>query len=111
MSISHSKEVKKMKVRVLVGILLLCLLLVACSRASNPAYIDKPANFGDGIWHGMTAGWILLWDTFFKVQDPTLYAANNVGYWYNAGFFCIAPLIALLAMGIPYAILRQSLEQ
>jgi hypothetical protein len=96
----------KIKVKILVGVLLLCLLLTACSMANNPVYKNKPAGFGDGIWHGMTAAWISIWDTFFEVKDPTLYAANNVGYWYNCGFFCIAPLIGLFSIGISTSILK-----
>lgn len=91
-----------MRLKLLAGLLFVGLLLAACSAANNPKYIDVPAGLWDGVWHGLTAGLILLWDTFFTVENPMLYAAVNVGYWYNCGFFCIAPLIvgALWGLGI-----------
>jgi hypothetical protein len=99
-----------MKMKVLVGMLVLCLLLVACSRASGSEYWDKAAGFWDGVWHGMTQGFILLWDTFFKVEDPMLYAANNTGYWYNCGFSCAGPLILAAISGVGVAIVKGVLE-
>ena len=100
----------KLKVKVLFGVILVCLLLAACSMANNPVYKTTKANVGDGIWHGLTAGFIMLYDTFFKVNNPQLYAANNVGYWYNAGFFCIAPLIAYGLLGILALIVKSASE-
>ena len=88
-----------MKRKVLVTLLLVCLFLAACSRAGNAKYDTDPAGFWDGAWHGLTAGFILLWDTLFKVQDPTLYARHTVGYWYNFGYFCIPALIWII-MGV-----------
>jgi hypothetical protein len=96
-----------MKAKVVVTILLLCLLLGACSRASNPQYDNQPAGFWDGIWHGMTAGFILLWDTFFKVEDPTLYASQNIGYWYNCGYICM-PALILGIIGVIFRAIAES---
>lgn len=95
-----------MKVKILVTMLILSVLVVGCSMASNPEYKDAPAGFWDGVWHGMTYGFIVLWDTFFEVGDPALYAINNTGYWYNCGFACIAPLIWTIIFGIFGGILR-----
>jgi hypothetical protein len=44
------------------------------------------------------------------VEDPTLYAANNTGYWYNCGFSCIGPLVWLVISGICGVILKAMLE-
>jgi hypothetical protein len=95
---------------VLVVTLLLCLLLMGCSRAGNPKYGDKPAGFWDGIWHGCTQGVILLWDTFFELENPALYAANNIGYWYNCGFSCVGPLILGIILGGGIGVIRGIVE-
>jgi hypothetical protein len=98
----------KKKIRILIMIVGLSLFLLACARASSPVYNQTPAGVWDGVWHGWSSGFIIIWDTFFKVEDPTLYAPNNIGYWYNCGFFCIGPLIISLIFGLIAGIYRAS---
>ena len=97
-----------MKTKILLVSVFLCLFLAACSAANNPIYEETPARFGDGVWHGMTYGVLFIWDTFFKVENPMLYAASNVGYWYNCGFACVAPLIGLVISSIVGVVIQKS---
>lgn len=69
------------------------ILLLTCMLAFNscakPELIEqcvnsKPANFLNGIIHGLILPFSFLASVF--KNDVTIYAVNNVGTWYNFGY-------------------------
>lgn len=69
-------------------LLFITLVLVFASCAeSTPIEIiteQEPYGFWNGLWHGMISP-ITLVISIFK-EEVAMYAINNTGAWYNAGF-------------------------
>ncbi len=79
-----------MKVRRLVPlVVLLVLLLAACSAGANPetgvAAVDgRVAGFWLGLWHGLIAPIAFLISLFRDTVN--VYDVHNSGNWYDFGF-------------------------
>lgn len=67
--------------------ILLVLICVACAENTAVEMLTEkePYTFLNGLWHGIIAP-ITLVISFFK-EDVAMYGINNVGGWYNFGFF------------------------
>ncbi len=75
--------------RLLPVVLLLVLLLAACSAGANPetgmpAADGNVAGFWLGLWHGLIAP-ITFLISLFK-DTVNIYDVNNNGNWYDFGF-------------------------
>ena len=62
---------------------LIVLVLLSCAP-KNERFVQHPAGFWAGLWHGFIA-WITFIISLFS-DKVTMYEANNNGAWYNIGF-------------------------
>jgi hypothetical protein len=68
--------------------LILVISLVAMFTGCLPGdtdYVDDPAGFFWGVWHGWVAP-LSLFISFFS-DTTRLYEINNIGFWYDFGFY------------------------
>lgn len=72
---------RKLKLGILVGIVVLS--LSGCMAVYTGSV--KPAGFFTGVWHGWIAPLALIVSIFDR--NVTIYDPNNVGFWYNFGFY------------------------
>lgn len=72
--------------RVAVGaaVVLLGLVLCACTAGDPQFTADRPANFWLGLWHGAIS-WVALVAGIF-VEGIEVYERDNTGSWYDFGF-------------------------
>jgi hypothetical protein len=79
-------------VRVLGWCTLLALLLfvVGCA-AGNPMYVDKPAGFWAGLWHGAICVVTFIISLFS--DRVGMYETANSGGWYDFGFLLGAAIV------------------
>ena len=77
----------KNKKLILLGLMLIVLLAVisSCAPGDGANSAEHPAGFFSGIWHGWIAPVTLVISLFSK--DITIYEVNNVGFWYNLGYY------------------------
>lgn len=78
------------RLRPVLWILLLALVLTACTAGPNPevgaaAEGGVAAGFWLGLWHGVIAP-ITFFVSLFT-DTVSLYEVHNIGNWYDAGFF------------------------
>jgi len=66
-------------------ILLFCLVLASCA-AGTSEYIDNPAGFFSGVWHGWIAPFSIAWHFLFD-PEVRIYETRNDGIWYDVGFY------------------------
>jgi len=65
----------------------LTLVLSGCFPSSIMDETVNPAGFFWGLWHGLIAPISLIASIFNS--DVSLYEVNNVGFWYNLGFYLV----------------------
>jgi hypothetical protein len=63
----------------------LSLLLAGCFPGNGHFDEDRRAGFFSGIWHGWIAPISLVYG-FFN-EDVRIYEQQNVGWWYDMGFY------------------------
>jgi len=68
---------------VLLIIVLIILFAVSCAP-KNERFLEKPAGFWAGLWHGFIA-WITFIISLFS-DRVAMYEVNNNGGWYQLGF-------------------------
>jgi hypothetical protein len=71
--------------------LLLPVLLTGCA-AGNDMFVERPAGFWAGLWHGLIVVITLIISLF--TDKVHIYEVNNTGFWYDLGFV-IGAMIAL----------------
>jgi len=74
------------------ALLIMVLVLSGCT-ANSDRFIEEPAGFWAGLWHGL-----ILFITFvisLFTESVRMYEVNNIGGWYDFGFL----LGAMLALG------------
>jgi len=68
-------------------VLFLCIIVllvfVSCA-AGNERYVDSPAGFWAGLWHGFICFFTFIIGLFS--DSVRLYEVNNTGGWYDFGF-------------------------
>ena len=72
----------------LIVLLLLVMIAVAmsgCFPGSDSMSTHRPAGFFWGVWHGWIAPVSLI--VGFFSHDVRIYEANNVGWWYDLGYY------------------------
>lgn len=71
----------------LILLLVLSLIVGGCAE-SVPVDIPEGYELYD-FWDGLVHGWVYAFAFWGKVfgYDVSLYGVNNVGIWYDAGFF------------------------
>lgn len=74
----------KKKLLVMMIILILALSLSGC-MPGNEKYLEEPANFLSGIWHGWIAPISLI--VGLGNKDVRVYEVLNTGWWYDLGFY------------------------
>ena len=77
--------------KILVFIIILFLLVAASCAPGNERFIDKPAGFWMGLWHGLICVITFIISLFSKTVR--IYETTNTGGWYDFGFLfgaCIA---------------------
>ncbi len=67
-------------------------LLTSCAP-NNEMYVEKPAGFWAGLWHGLIM--VITFVISLFTDTVRMYEVNNVGGWYNFGFL----LGAMIALG------------
>jgi hypothetical protein len=60
------------------------LWLVGGCAAGNERYLERPAGFWAGLWHGVIL--IVTFIISLFSDSVTVYEAHNSGGWYNFGF-------------------------
>ena len=75
---------KKLSIRLFL-ILIILLSLSACVPGDGVNSPSNPAGFFYGIWHGWLAPLTLI--LHFFDSSVRLYEVNNVGWWYDFGFY------------------------
>ncbi len=73
-----------MKKLLLGGSLLAVLLIAAGCAAGNERFVDAPAGFWAGLWHGLICFFAFIVSLF--TDGVGIYEANNAGPLYNLGF-------------------------
>lgn len=68
-------------------------MLIAGCTANNDMYVEKPAGFWAGLWHGLICFVAFIISLF--TDNVGIYEINNTGGWYNFGFI----LGAMIALG------------
>jgi len=72
--------------KILIGLLILFTMLAITGCVPGDArYVERPAGFLWGVWHG----WIAPVSLIVQIFNPLVrvYEANNVGWWYDFGFY------------------------
>ncbi len=72
------------KLVVLILLLMVVVMMTGC-LADADVVRDKQAGFFTGVWHGWIAPFALIINFFNK--SVTIYEVNNVGWWYDLGFY------------------------
>lgn len=80
----------------IVAVLIISLLAIAGCAAGPTRFVDHPAGFWAGLWHGfiIVVTFIIGWFT----DSVQIYARNNTGGWYDFGFL-LGILIMLSGSG------------
>lgn len=78
-----------MKTRILIALLVLALILTACTAGVNPELGVAPeggdvAGFWMGLWHGIIAPVTFVISLF--TDNVNIYEVHNNGNWYDFGF-------------------------
>ena len=73
------------KLLVLFVLLACSLLLAGCFPGKGYFHEERTAGFFAGVWHGWIAPVSLIYG-FFK-DEVRIYEPNNVGWWYDLGFY------------------------
>ena len=81
----------KKTIVILVLMLMTALFFIGCA-ANNEMYVEKPAGFWAGLWHGLII--IVAFIISLFTDTVGVYELNNSGGWYNFGFV-LGVLIAL----------------
>lgn len=63
--------------------LALALIMTSCAPG-NEKFVEAPAGFWMGLWHGFISLFTFIIGLFS--DNVTLYEVNNSGNWYNFGF-------------------------
>ena len=69
---------------VLIAIIILALLTIAGCAAGPTRFVDHPAGFWAGLWHGFIIVVTFIIGLF--TNSVQIYARNNTGGWYDFGF-------------------------
>lgn len=77
------------KTRILIALLVLALILTACTAGVNPELGVAPeggdvAGFWMGLWHGIIAPVTFVISLF--TDNVNIYEVHNNGNWYDFGF-------------------------
>lgn len=75
---------KKRIVFIIALLIVVPVLLTACIPG-HERYLDNPAGFIWGFWHGLIA-WLSFVIQIFTGGDFTIFEANNSGWPYSLGF-------------------------
>jgi len=75
----------KTKTMILLAVLILTAALLSGCMPGNDQYVEKPAGFFWGIWHGWIAPISLIGQLFNSAIR--VYEVNNAGWWYDFGFY------------------------
>lgn len=79
-----SKYINKNNIFFLLFFLATATFLVNCQAGHEQYTSTQPANFWDGLWHGMIS-WLMLVVGLFS-ENVFVYEINNNGGWYDFGF-------------------------
>jgi hypothetical protein len=71
---------------------LVSITLAACTAGDPRFTVDEPANFFDGLWHGVISLVTLVVSLFSNEID--FYEVNNTGWSYDAGLMLGIMIIA-----------------
>ena len=66
-------------------------LLVSCTAGPESRFVDEPAGFWAGLWHGLIC--VITFIIGLFSDSVKMYELNNTGGWYDLGFLlgaCIA---------------------
>ena len=68
---------------ILLGLAILTLTLFSCAP-NNEMYLEKPAGFWAGLWHGLII--VITFIIGLFTDTVRMYEVSNVGGWYDFGF-------------------------
>ncbi len=78
---------------IMIGVLFIAIAFLSGCAANNTMYLEKPAGFWAGLWHGFII--VISFIISLFTDSVTVYEFNNTGNWYNFGFV----LGAMIALG------------
>lgn len=81
---SRGRE-RNSRLRLILVLLVLSFLLAGCFPGDGHFDEDRRAGFFSGIWHGWIAPISLVYGFFNR--DVRIYEQQNVGWWYDLGFY------------------------
>ena len=76
-------SIRTKKIFTAVLVLMIALMLFGC-LPGNQSYLEKPANFFTGIWHGWIAPISLIRSI---AHIAPIYETHNTGWGYDLGFY------------------------
>lgn len=62
----------------------LLLLIVGCAAGPHSKYVDQPAGFWAGLWHGFIC--VITFIISLFSDSVRMYEVSNTGRWYDLGF-------------------------
>ena len=74
---------RKHKLLVIVALVIMAALMTGC-LAGDSDFVEKPAGFFAGLWHGILC--VLTFIISIFTDKVHMYEVNNVGVWYDLGF-------------------------
>jgi hypothetical protein len=69
---------------VVFGFFIMILLVFMSCAAGNERYVDRPAGFWAGLWHGFICLFTFIIGLFS--DSVRIYEVSNTGGWYDFGF-------------------------
>ena len=73
------------KKTVIVGVMVfLVALMISCTAGPESRFVEEPAGFWAGLWHGLICLVTFIISLFS--DSVHMYEVNNTGGWYNFGF-------------------------
>ena len=73
------------RVTILLVVLVMTAILLSGCMPGNDQYVQRPAGFFWGVWHGWIAPISLIVQLFNSAVR--VYETNNAGWWYDFGFY------------------------
>ena len=74
---------RKQKFMVVLALVVLAIVVTGCAPGDE-AFVEKPAGFLAGLWHGLICVITFVLSVF--IDSIHMYETSNVGGWYDLGF-------------------------
>lgn len=72
------------KIAAVAIIVVLVALIVGCAAGPESRFVEKPAGFWAGLWHGLIC--VVTFVISLFTDSVRMYEVHNTGSWYDFGF-------------------------